>query len=119
MRITYKIMHFDPKGNEIFRVAVDGATLLLDSEDSEDFKTWESEYIPAGAHSLDIALLSDFQSHDPSFSSAARVLIKRVTFIGTILGGAFECLSCPEGLVNSGHNSYCETCPDGHYPSPD
>jgi hypothetical protein len=43
MRITYKIMHFDPKGNEIFRVAVDGATLLLDSEDSEDFKTWESE----------------------------------------------------------------------------
>jgi hypothetical protein len=42
MRITYKIMNFDPKGNEIFRVAIDGATLLLDSEDSEDFKTWES-----------------------------------------------------------------------------
>lgn len=42
MRITYKIMNFDTKGNEIFRVTVDGETLLLDSEDSEDFKTWES-----------------------------------------------------------------------------
>ena len=116
--LNFKMRGFDP--NEQFRISIDGETLLLENTDTDaeklksPFQTFESKTISAGAHSLDIAVLSDFQTYDPSFESKANVVIKSATIENTIEGGASECLPCPKGLVNTGGKSYCEPCPPGH-----
>ena len=110
--------------DEVFRIGINGVTVELVKpkefhDDSEDFKDFESQTIDAGTHSLDIAVLSDFQTYDADFESRANVLIKNITIENTIQGGAAECLPCPPGLVNTEEelNSYCSECPEGTEPN--
>ena len=111
----YKTKDFDK--HEFFRIGIDGVTLMRTNEPTNQFSMAESPIISQGTHSLDIAILSDFQTYDPNFESKARVLINRLTILGSIEGGASECMKCPLGFINTGKNSYCEMCPPGHQPN--
>jgi len=120
----YKMSNFDK--NEVFRIGINGITLSVDNKAAQDAATeeimeYESEAIPKGTHSLDIAVLSDFQRYDPKFVSQAHVVIKNITIENTIHGGAEECLPCPAGHVNSASdlNSHCSLCPPGTEPNAD
>ena len=53
--------------------------------------------LTSGTHSVDIAILSNFETSDPKYVSKAQVTIKRFAFERTTAGGATECLKCPEG----------------------
>ena len=46
-------------------------------------------------------------------ASIAEVAIKRITFKGTILGGAFECQKCPSGTVAPERSFHCLPCTPG------
>lgn len=120
----YKMSNFNE--NEVFRIGMNGITLSIDNKEdqdgaTEDFMEFESDTIPQGTHSLDIAVLSDFQQYDPKFVSQAHVVIKNITIENTIRGGAEECLPCPAGHVNSASDlkSHCSLCPPGMEPNAD
>ena len=87
--------------------------------DSNTFESYESHVIPMGSYSLDIAILSDIKKYDPKYESKAQVLIKRLSLIGSVHGGASECLPCEDGYINTGKQSYCERCPPGMVPNSD
>ena len=53
--------------------------------------------MPFGNNSIEISVLSEFETYDPDFVSKAHVEIKRISFTGTSKGGAAECLPVPEG----------------------
>ena len=63
----------------------------------ESFITISTENLPFGKNSIEISLLSEFTEKDPNFVSRAQVEIKRITFNGTIDGGARECIEVPDG----------------------
>jgi hypothetical protein len=78
------MIDFDPNGNEKFRIALNGETIVQEVLDKQNWQTYESHSIPMGAYSLDIAVLSDVQSYNPNYKSKAQVLIKRLSLIGTV-----------------------------------
>lgn len=75
--------------------------------------------LASGSHSLDIAILSNFEAADPGYVSKAQVQIKRFSFERTAAGGATECLKCPEGQISLGSASFCTHCAAGHIPNAD
>jgi hypothetical protein len=59
----------------------------------------------------------DTQSQNVEFqdgmSSMAEVAIKRITFKGSVLGGAFECEKCPSGTIAPEKSFHCLPCTPG------
>lgn len=51
--------------------------------------------------------------------SLAEVAIKRITFKGSIFGGAFECQKCPTGTVSARESFHCLPCIAGSQASAD
>ena len=75
--------------------------------------------LTSGTHSVDIAILSNFETADPKYVSKAQVTIKRFAFERTTAGGATECLKCPEGQISNGTSAFCTYCPAGRIPNAD
>ena len=111
MVLRYKLLNADP--NEKFRVSVDGLTVHIGSQSSEEYQTFEYPMLGDAEHVVDIALLSDFQERRPGFKSRARVLLQSAVFEGTQLGGGVECRTCPKGYISNANRSGCERCPPG------
>ena len=100
--------------NEYFRVLVDGnlqfssnkntpylerAKYIEKGEDTDESFIWIStETLPFGKNSVEISLLSEVTERDPEFVSRAQVEIKRISFNGTMSGGARECIPVPTGF---------------------
>lgn len=104
--------------NEQLRIGIDGITLLLKSTDSVDWDEFVSPpIITQGVHSLDIAILSNFEVAVSTFTSKARVIIKNISFANTKFGGATQCFECPGGQYSTGATSRCSQCPVGHAPN--
>jgi hypothetical protein len=59
--------------NEQLRIGIDGITYLLKSKNSEGWELFESKMLTSGPHSLDIAILSNFETEDPNYISKAQV----------------------------------------------
>ena len=49
--------------------------------------------------------------------SLAEIKINRITFTGTVVGGAFECLQCPKGTISEGETFHCLPCLPGSEPN--
>ena len=111
MEIMFRMKGFHP--NEHFRVLVDGSLQYTRNEDTphfdkdvlqeigedadETFITMSTGVIPYGENSIEISVLSEFEVWDPDFVSTAQVEIKRISFNGTLNGGARECIPVPDG----------------------
>jgi hypothetical protein len=101
------------------------------NEELEDFVFFETGLIPYGNNSVEISVLSNKEKYDPNFKSLARVLIKRITFHGTTIGGASDCIKvldgwfapeksvmpfkCAEGMEPNQDNSGCQDCAAGTF----
>ena len=108
IKVEYKLANFDPQGMEEFRISIDGQRFLDGAKSTSDgYTTYQSQFISEGTHILDIALLSNFEEHIPSFKSKARVLIKHISISGSDLGGAQDCLKCHPGLVSDALSDFC------------
>lgn len=79
--VHYKLLNFATNEMEVFRINLDGETLIertestTDNAASKNFETYTSDYIRAGQHILDIVFLSVHERFDPAHESKARVLI--------------------------------------------
>jgi len=58
---------------------------------------FESGLMPYGNNSIEISAISNFEQYDPNFVSKAHLEIKRITFLGTKVGGASDCIPVPDG----------------------
>ena len=69
-----------------------------------------------GDHSLEIQVLSDFQTlqdQGPDFKSELRFQIKRLEIHGSNKGGAIQCETCPDNMIPNDDKTKCEACPPG------
>lgn len=70
-----------------------------------------------------IASYWDTQSQDveigDGMDSLAEIKITSITFTGTVIGGAFECLQCPKGTISEGETFHCLPCLPGSEPNKD
>ncbi len=77
--MEYKMIGFNE--NEFLRIGMDGHTLSLNNTDSIDWQKFTSvPIVTQGVHSLDIAILSNFEELNSDFKSKAQVLIKSISF---------------------------------------
>ena len=67
------------------------------NEKLDGFVYFESGLIPYGNNSVEISVLSNFDEYQKDFKSKANVEIKRITFLGTTVGGASDCIPVPDG----------------------
>jgi len=69
--MDFRMRNFEK--NEQLRIGIDGVTYLLKGENSTDWELFESNMLASGSHSLDIAILSNFEVADPEHVSKAQV----------------------------------------------
>jgi hypothetical protein len=99
IELEYRLTGLHP--SEQFRVGVNGQTILVTSNNTDDFMTFEALILEPGTWSLDVSLLSNFQQKT-DYVSQAQAVIKRLSVSGTNKGGAHECLQCPFNTINTG-----------------
>ena len=109
--LTYKMRDFTK--DEYFRVLVNGVLQYSSNQDTQSddfginlepsneqldgFVYFESGLIPYGNNSIEISVISNIEEYRPDFVSKANVEIKRITFLGTTVGGASDCIPVPLG----------------------
>ena len=86
-----------------------------DSKYSNDqaFVSLRTTTVPYGNNTIEISVISEFETFDPEFVSKAQVEIKRIAFTGTINGGASRCIDVPEGSYAPAKSVYPSWCPAG------
>lgn len=148
MRLSYRISDFAP--HEEFRILINGELKRLQTDSTvagqEDlyhidpavdrtndntFEYFQSDLLPSGANTYEISVISNPDKRDPTFVSKATAVIRRLSFTGTVLGGAYECIPAPNGkyapaLSSEPHmcgagkhpdveSAHCELCEEGSY----